>query len=161
MKYAHDEMIFALDPGNRKSGYVVVAGEGRKVIEAGVEENRALLDRLETMTAELSVLAYEEVVLYGTKFREVADTAVASGMFIDRFLRFCHGGRVWGQPAQQVRLSVCGSVYAKDPDVRRELIQYYQHNPLPKSVRTHAWSALAVAHAYLNEQEVKRKILCS
>lgn len=155
--------ILALDPGPERTGWVVY-GDGR-VLSAGLSGNRDLANRISKRLVRCppitlwiadtaDTLAIEMVASYGMPVgREVFETVLWTGRFI----------QAWEFPdevclvyRQDVKLELCGTVRAKDANVRASLIDRFgpgrskaigtkrQPGPL-YGVSGHAWAALAVA----------------
>lgn len=146
-------MILAIDPGTEQSGYCIFH-EGC-VRESGVLHNAKMLLRVMQWPAER--LAIEMIASYGMAVgREVFETCVWIGRF----------QQAWRDPDQvemvyrrDVKLHLCGTSKAKDPNVRQALIDLFpragggktpqvgtKSEPGPLyGVSSHAWPALAVA----------------
>lgn len=142
-------VLLAIDPGTTESGYAVF-GCGR-VLSSGVMGNAELIGMLREPTAFRALgvdrIAVEMIASYGMAVgREVFETCVWIGRFIE----------AWDGPhelvyRQQVKLHLCGTPRAKDPNIRQSLIdrlgpQGTKKAPGPTyGVKSHAWAALAVA----------------
>jgi len=141
-------VILAIDPGPTESGYVYFS-EG-KALESGCEPNRYILDMLrfgDGWPAE--TLAIEMIASYGMPVgREVFETCVWIGRFV----------QAWREPdevrlvyRQDVKLHLCGSPRAKDPNVRQALLDLVGPQGTKKApgptygIKSHAWAALGVA----------------
>lgn len=148
--------ILAIDPGTTESGWVLL--DRGRVLGSGVQENGAMLDTLRKFTPERGArLAVEMIASYGMPVgREVFETCVWIGRF----------QQTWHTPSavkfvyrREVKLFLCGSPNAKDPNVRQALLDLYprtgggatpqigtkgQPGPL-YGISTHAWAALGVA----------------
>lgn len=148
--------VFAIDPGTRESGFVLF--DGSRVMQAGVKENHAMVSYLLTaQRVDGTRLAIEMIASYGMAVgREVFETCVWVGRF----------QQAWHTPAdveliyrKDVKLHLCGTPRAKDPNVRQALIDLFpavgggkcpqigtKGNPGPLyGVSSHAWPALGVA----------------
>jgi hypothetical protein len=149
-------MILAIDPGTTQSGWVLYDGE--RVHSSGVHENNELLEWLKTdKDLHLVDLAIEMIASYGMAVgREVFETCV----WIGRFQQAWHAPQnVRLVYRRDVKLHLCGSPRAKDPNVRQALIDLFprtgggatpqvgtKSNPGPLyGVSSHAWPALGVA----------------
>lgn len=130
----------------------------------GIEANADLLARmanLATFAGSADILALESVASYGMAVgAEVFETCVWSGRFLQRW-EDARGPSAEVRPSQriyrrEVKLHLCGSSRAKDPNVRQALIDRYgpgkdvaigrKATPGPLyGVTSHVWSALAVA----------------
>jgi hypothetical protein len=145
--------ILAIDPGTTESGWCLF--DCGAVLESGVMSNEAMRDAIRRSPAD--VLAIEMIASYGMPVgREVFETCVWIGRF----------AQVWKQPddvefvyRKDVKLHLCGTTKAKDPNVRQALLDMFprtgggktpqigtikQPGPL-YGVSTHAWPALGVA----------------
>jgi hypothetical protein len=146
-------MILAIDPGTAQSGYCIY--EGGRVRESGVLPNAEMLTRVQQWPT--SRLCIEMIASYGMAVgREVFETCVWIGRF----------QQAWREPAavelvyrKDVKLHLCGTTKAKDPNVRQALLDLFprtgggktpqigtkgQPGPL-YGVSSHAWPALGVA----------------
>lgn len=139
-------MILAIDPGTTESGFVVFAGD--RVRASGVLPNAAMLDYIVAHHA-IDILAIEKIEAMGMAVgAEVFETVHWSGRFL----------QAWHDPdavvrctRRAVKLHLCGSARAKDPNIRQALLDTLgpvgiKSNPGPcYGVKSHAWAALAVA----------------
>jgi hypothetical protein len=138
-------VILAIDPGTHESGWVLFS-EG-KVQSSGVSPNADVLAMLVTVQAD--ALAIEMIASYGMAVgAEVFETCVWIGRYV----------QAWREPdaarliyRKDVKLHLCGTPRAKDPNIRQALIdligpQGTKKQPGPTyGVRSHAWAALGVA----------------
>jgi hypothetical protein len=145
--------ILAIDPGSTQSGWCFY--DGNCVLESGVATNAAMIDMLQMCTADR--LCIEMIASYGMAVgREVFETCVWIGRF----------QQAWHSPdavellyRRDVKLHLCGTTKAKDPNVRQALLDLFpptgggktpqigtkkQPGPL-YGVSSHAWPALGVA----------------
>jgi len=150
--------ILGLDPGPIKTGWAVM--DGPAFVGGGVSENEVVLDWLKKDSMEVDRVALEMIASYGMPVgAEVFETCVWIGRFIQASQR--PTVRIGRQP---VKLFLCGSPKAKDPNVRQAILDLFPRNgggavpqvgtkkqPGPLfGVSSHAWPALAVA-LYYNE----------
>lgn len=121
--------ILAIDPGNMKSGYVIVEHDGeeiRRVLEAGKIENNVLLPLIaQKLYGNGYDVAIEMIAGMGmTVGQEVFDTCVWIGRFWEIALR--SGGyepkRIY---RREEKLDLCGSLSAKDANIRQALVDRY------------------------------------
>ena len=149
--------ILAIDPGTLESGWVVY--DGAAVTAAGVMPNAEMLTYLQRAHFRVNghLLALEMVASYGMAVgRDVFETVRWTGRF----------QQAWHDPEaahlvyrKDVKLHLCGSPLAKDPNIRQALLDLFpatgggktpqigtkgQPGPL-YGVSRHAWAALAVA----------------
>lgn len=145
------EVIFAIDPGTDQSGWCVF--RAGNVERSGVTQNADLLAMIPTIEADL--LAVEMIASYGMAVgREVFATCVWIGRMVqawpgDHRLVF----------RRDVKLHLCGTVKAKDSNVRQSLLDLFPRTgggatpqvgtklkPGPLfGVSSHIWPALGVA----------------
>jgi hypothetical protein len=146
--------ILAVDPGTTQAGWVLYDGE--RVHSSGVEPNPLMLERVKHWQSGVT-LAIEMIASYGMPVgREVFETCVWIGRFV----------QAWHSPddvqlvyRKDVKLHLCGTSKAKDPNVRQAILDLFprtgggatpqigtkkQPGPL-FGVSTHAWPALGVA----------------
>ena len=141
--------ILALDPGTTETGWALLSLEGR-VVDSGVLANADMLERLRVHAINPATwLAIEMIASYGMPVgREVFETCVWIGRF----------KQAWRAPdevqlvyRQDVKLYLCGTPRAKDPNVRQALLDLLGPQGTKKSpgptygVKSHAWAALGVA----------------
>lgn len=138
-------VILAIDPGTTESGWCLF--DGATVLESGVTPNPTMLESISGSAAD--ELAIEMVQSFGMAVgREVFETV----RWIGRMQQ------AWRDPEavrlvyrRDVKLFLCGSAKAKDPNIRQALIDRLgpvgvKKRPGPLyGVKSHAWSALAVA----------------
>ncbi len=149
-------LILAIDPGTTESGWVLY--DGTRVLDSGVKPNSSMLAHVQVVVPANGMrLAIEMIASYGMAVgREVFETCVWIGRF----------KQAWHSPdavelvyRKDVKLHLCGTTKAKDPNVRQALIDLFapsgggktpqigtkgQPGPL-YGVSSHAWPALGVA----------------
>lgn len=149
--------IFAIDPGPEQSAYVRY--KDRRVIECDIVPNDELERRLESVRDD--VFACEWIESFGMAVgKSVFETCYAVG-------RFSLVGELVRVGRRAVKLHLCNSARAKDANVRQALIDRFpatgggktpqigtkkQPGPL-FGVKSHIWSALAVAVTVAAEKE--------
>lgn len=137
-------LILGIDPGTHESGYVLLNGG---IVESGVLPNAELMDVVRDTAYD--TLAIEKIVSYGSAVgQETFDTCVWIGRFMEASTI---PEDVLLIPRHKIKRHVCGPGKHTDPDVRAALIkllgpQGTKKQPGPTyGVKSHAWSALAVA----------------
>jgi hypothetical protein len=141
--------LFAIDPGTVQSAWLILVSG--VPIGFGIEPNAALLDRLRHGVV-VSEVVIEQVESMGMSVgAEVFETVYWSGQFAEA-----------AQPLpvrritrRQVKLHLCGTMKAKDPNIRQALIDRFggkdaaigtKPKPGPLyGVHADIWAALAVA----------------
>jgi len=151
------QLVLAIDPGTELSGWCVFDGE--TVAAAGVMSNEELLAYLQRSHFYVNGyrLAVEMVASYGMPVgREVFETV----RWIGRFQQAWHAPEaVELVYRKDVKMHLCGSPRAKDPNIRQALLDLFPRTGGGKTpqigtkakpgplygVSSHAWAALAVA----------------
>jgi len=151
--------ILAIDPGPVESGYVVL--RNGKISEHGIVPNsaiRILLSQFRLSFASESVpteysnslplVAIEMIACYGMPVgSEVFETC----LWIGEFRAIMRPQPITLCYRKDIKLHLCGTTKARDPNIRQALMDRLgkpgtKKNPGPTyGVRSHAWSALAVA----------------
>jgi hypothetical protein len=152
--------VLAIDPGPTESG--VVLFENGRVKRAGVLGNERLRDRLSSIEllplGQFPACAIEWIESMGMPVgKEVFDTCLWVGRFLERWYTVT-GERLGNGAAlitrREVKLHLCGSARAKDPNVRQALLDKLGPAGTKKApgptygVHGHLWAALAVAVTY-------------
>jgi hypothetical protein len=149
-------IILAIDPGTDQSGWVEYNAEAQRVLDCGVMGNAELVASIERPN-RVNSMAVEMIASYGMAVgREVFETCVWIGRFVQAY-RDPDAVRLVYR--RDVKLHICGSPNAKDPNIRQALLDMFprtgggknpqigtksQPGPL-YGVSSHAWAALAVA----------------
>lgn len=159
--------ILAIDPGNIQSGYVIVEHDGediRRVLDAGKIENNVLLPLIaQKLYGNGYDVAIEMIAGMGmTVGQEVFDTCVWIGRFWQTVLWQTGYGptRIF---RREEKLDLCGSLSAKDANIRQALVDRYapgQPN-FGKGTKkdpgffygfsADMWAAMAVATTYFDK----------
>jgi hypothetical protein len=148
---ADHPVILAIDPGPVESAWLVYNPCSGGIRAFAKVDNEHLLRTLRNELAEnLTTVVIEQIESFGMPVgREVFETVRWSG----RFEEAC-GRPVEYLPRRTVKLQLCGSSRAKDPNVRQALIDRYggsaaigkKATPGPLyGISGDVWSALAVA----------------
>lgn len=137
--------IFAIDPGQRQSGWVIYA-DGRPR-DKGISSNFEVLRIISENPAELMA-----VEVFEPRGMPIGLDSVETILWTGRFVQ------AWKDPAavlrvyrREVKLHLCGSSRATDSNIRQALLdlvgsQGTKRDPGPTyAVKSHAWAALAVA----------------
>lgn len=160
-------IILALDPGNTQTGYAVLEMPEFRLIKFGKTDNTPLL----TLVANSDVLhdvdavAIEMVASYGMAVgREVFETCVWIGRF-HQAADHPNTHYVYRKDEKQI---LCGSLKAKDANIRQALIDRYAKHDLKNGKGTKAnpdvfygvskdvWAAIAVGVTYYELTEVDK-----
>lgn len=167
--------IVAIDPGTTESGVVILPDEGPPI--GRIAENERVLEYLDLCCNPLrkslpfmfpadpgqGVMAIEMVASYGMPVgKDVFETCVWIGRFIQAW-----SGEHEKVYRKDVKLHLCQSPRAKDPNIRQALIDRFgpgkdaaigkKSAPGPLyGFKSHMWAALAVAVTY-RDRELERK----
>lgn len=148
-------MILAIDPGPEQSAYVKYE-DGP--VTSGIVPNYELLASMRKCPDYID-LAIEGIACYGMPVgKETFDTCIWIGRFIE-----ANGGVHNLVYRGDVKMHLCRSMRAKDPMIRQALIDRFgpgkdraigtKKNPGPLyGIKSHCWSALAVAVTYCDTQ---------
>lgn len=142
------QWIFAVDPGPEKSGWVLFNTHSERVAGCDVSPNDEIKRQLALTHGLKPLLAVEMIASYGMPVgREVFETCV----WIGRLIEFWHPLRFELIYRKDVKMHLCGTPRAKDPNIRQALIDKLgspgkKSDPGPTyGVSSHAWAALGVA----------------
>ena len=154
--------ILAIDPGPTESGFILFYPclAGLPLIdEAGIRGNYDLKELCHNISSALSprpILAIEMIACYGMPVgKETFETCLWIGRFEEAFNSNRDSLRCY---RKDIKLHLCGTTKAKDPNVRQALIDRLgkpgtKKNPGPTyGITDHMWSALAVA-VYAADQQ--------
>lgn len=151
--------ILSIDPGNEFSGYCIIDSETYKPLEFGKIENNELLEIIKTRQYDNS--AIEMIASYGMSVgKSVFDTCVWIGRFI----------QVLNVPYKYIyrrdeKMEICGSMRAKDTNIRHALIDRFAKHDFNSGKGTKAnpdwfygfkadvWSAYAIAVTYIDRKK--------
>lgn len=146
--------ILAIDPGTTQSGWAVL--EGAHVVESGTSPNEHVLERIRVTGGYVQAGLVQPMTLAIERFEArgmpIGDESVQTLIWTGRFLQ------AWHKPEavrlvkrSAVKLHLCGTARAKDPNVRQALIDQLGPPGTKKApgntygVSSHAWAALGVA----------------
>jgi len=160
--------ILGIDPGSEHSGYVLYGPTDRKLLLAvDPIPNAELRDFLKALDGRQTVIACEWMEAHGQPVgAEVFETAAWIGHFED--VAWCRGITFARIKTSVMRRMICHSNRANDSVVRQALIDEFgpgkekaiglKASPGPLyAVKGHAWSALAIAIAWLWLQDDEAK----
>jgi hypothetical protein len=147
--------LYAIDPGTERSAVVALYAEG--LISGQLLTNDGLILKLRGHAVRGDVLVIEQIESMGMAVgKETFETVFWSG----RFAQAWDGE--WSRVTRRaVKLHLCGSMKAKDANIRQALIDRYggpscikKGGPLA-GIKSHLWAALAVAVTYRELQQAE------
>lgn len=144
--------LFALDPGTAQSALVCLDAEA---ITGAILPNEHLIEQCRANKGIASHLVIEQIASYGMPVgADVFDTCVWIGRFREAWEQSAQDATCSLLPRKVVKLTLCGTVKAKDANIRQALIDRYggpacvrKGGPLA-GIKSHMWAALAVGVAY-------------
>lgn len=157
-------MILAIDPGNVESGYVWLNND-LSIKSFGKVKNEELLndlsmDRFIEDNEEKDYFAIEMIASYGMPVgKEVFDTCVWIGRFIEA-IDWSYEGEITYIYRKDEKMNLCGSMKAKDSNIRQALIDRFAKHDFKNGKGTKKnpdvfygfkadiWAAMAVGVTY-------------
>lgn len=151
------QTIFAIDPGNIESGYALIEMPQFRLLDFGKVKNESILEMLEAERVIPDAFAIEMVESYGMPVgRDVFETCV----WIGRFIQAIKTHKCTFIYRKDEKLCLCGSLKAKDSNIRQALIDRYAKHDFKNGkgvkknpdtfygVSKDAWQAIAVGVTY-------------
>ena len=145
-------VIFAIDPGNTESGFALIQMPDFQLLDFGKMANESLLQYVHLIAGQADEFAIEMVASYGMPVgKDVFETCVWIGRFIQAVKKEYHF--VY---RKDEKMCLCGSMKAKDSNIRQALIDRYakfdfkngkgtkQNQDTFYGVSKDAWQAIAV-----------------
>lgn len=156
-------VILTIDPGNTESGFCLMCDNYAPILH-GKDENEHLLDT--TMYWEYDVLVIEMVASYGMAVgKDVFETCVWIGRFVQEAKR--RNIPVHYIYRKEEKLMLCGSMAAKDANIRQALIDRFAKTPGGKGTKKEpdffygfaadAWMAYCVGVCWVDKQKEARR----
>lgn len=153
-------IVFAIDPGNTESGYALIQMPEFQLLDFGKVNNEFLLKDIPVLAERADRFAIEMVASYGMAVgKDVFETCVWIGRFIQKSP--CRHNFVY---RKDEKMCLCGSLKAKDSNIRQALIDRYatfdfksgkgtKKNPDTfYGVSKDAWQAIAVGVTYYEKE---------
>lgn len=144
--------LYAIDPGTEQSAIVQLRSEG---ITAEIAPNRMIVGMLRDWPMPEGHLVIEQIESFGMPVgAETFETVFWTGRFAEAWDSRDMGYTFSRIGRKAIKLALCGTVKAKDPHIRQALIDRYGGAQCVKKggalagIKSHLWSALAVAVAY-------------
>jgi len=148
--------ILAIDPGQKKSGWVLFDTDYKKILDSGIDDNELLLKKIKL---DYDVLCIEMIASYGMP---VGQTTFETCLWVGRFIQQSVLSKIdYNLYYKKIDINptICFSNKAKDSNIRQSLIDMFtpsgggktpqvgtksQPGPL-YGISSHKWAALAVA----------------
>lgn len=154
--------VLAIDPGNIESGYCVMDSIDYRPLLQGKKENDDVLKLLCDLSEsdEIGMLVVEMIASYGMAVgKTVFDTCVWIGRFIEaakeRGIDFDFVYRM------EEKMQICGSMKAKDTNIRQALIDRFAETANGKGTKINpdffygfakdSWMAFAVGTVWIDK----------
>jgi len=149
-------IVIAVDPGPTESAWLVYNRKTGGIRAFAKVPNEKLVELLRSGLADdIEAVVLESVESFGMPVgRDVFETVYWSGIFAEAV----HPLPVYRIGRKAVKLALCGSARAKDPNIRAALIDRYGGQDVAIGRKAHpgqlygisgdVWSALAVAVAW-------------
>lgn len=159
--------ILALDPGNTQTGYAILEMPEFRLIKFGKADNTSLLTLVANsdILYDVDAVAIEMVASYGMAVgREVFETCV----WIGRFHQAADHPNTHYVYRKEEKEILCGSLRAKDANIRQALIDRYARHDLKNGkgtkgnpdvfygVSKDVWAAIAVGVTYYELTKLDR-----
>lgn len=166
--------ILAIDPGTNQSAYCIIAND-LSLLSQGIMENDDLCDFLQSdhlTVLRVEIAAIEMIASYGMAVgRETFETCVWIGRFAECLTQGHAMMPICKVYRKDIKLHLCNSMRAKDANIRQALLDLYEPTGGGKTpqigtknnrgplygVKSHIWSALAVA-VYYSENRGNQEI---
>lgn len=128
--------ILAIDPGNIESAYCIIDSITYKVIEKGKLQNERIA--LGMRFAEYDLLVIEMIASYGMP---VGESVFETCLWIGRFIQIAHDRNIETEKIyrKEEKINLCGSMKAKDSNIRQALIDRFGNVGTKKKPRMVLW----------------------
>jgi hypothetical protein len=149
--------IIGIDPGNEQSAVIIWDD---KVISKGIEPNIKILPLLKRVESHEYTLVVEMIASYGMSVgKTVFETCVWIGRFIEAWENRDYGFKSALIYRKDEKMNLCGSMKAKDSNIRQALIDRFGppgtkkapnpiYNDSEIKMAKDLWAALAVCVTY-------------
>lgn len=154
------QYILAIDPGNVESAYCIIEEETYKPVLFEKINNDDLIIKLKPILKEyyINAVIIEMIASYGMPVgREVFDTCIWIGRFYESFIS-CTGIIEYIYRKEE-KINICGSMKAKDSNIRQALIDRFGEVGIKKTpgwfygFKKDIWAAYAVGITWLDKQK--------
>ena len=138
-------LILSIDPGPQQSA--VLEWDGRTIRHHRIAPNETILCE-DLQTSQADVLAVEQIKSYGMA---VADSIFDTVFWSGRFVQACKLPLWVRVPRKDIKMHLCGSMRAKDSNIRQALIDRFGAPGTKKApgicygIKKDEWAAWALA----------------
>lgn len=152
-------MILAIDPGNVESAYVLMS-KTHNPIKHGKVKNEELLKLIDDLHRihEYDTVVIEMIASYGMAVgASVFETCVWVGRYLEAAERIA-GVTVTRMFRKEVKMNICGTMKAKDSNIRQALIDRFGQVGTTKNkgwffgFKSDIWAAYAVGVTYIDRE---------
>lgn len=153
------ENIMSIDVGTEYSGYCILNSKTYALIDFGKVENECLLEKVKKLYYD--VLVYEKFVSFGMPIGQSTIESIQwNGRYIQSALDV--GAEVFPITRKMEKINICGSMKAKDANIRQALIDRFavfdfkngkgtkKNKDWFYGVSKDVWSAIAIGVTYLD-----------
>lgn len=149
-------MIFAIDPGNEESAYVVVSDDLSLIVDKGKVDNHKLAVIIEDYCMKTEVLTHVAIEMIASYGMAVGKTVFETCVWIGEFKRLFrdNGFKVTYIYRKDEKMCLCNSMKAKDANIRQALIDRFGDVGTKKNpgyfygFKKDIWAAMSVAVSF-------------
>lgn len=160
--------VLAVDPGYEVSAIVLFDGARGRVLEHVIEKNDLIVEKFHRYwptAPPLDAVVFESIESYGMAVgREVFETVFWTGRFFEAASEIVEPHRM---ARRTVKVHLCQSARAQDSNIRVALLDRFggkeraigkRKTPGPLfGIKSHEWSALAIAVTWWDLHQLIRK----
>lgn len=119
-------LLLGIDPGTTQSAYALYAVGAKAASLSKKADNLVILNDLKNLSFVADFMVMEQLKAYGHASDSLFFTAMWTGRFISAWLSGDkEGERYTLLPRKTIVAQLCGTVRAKDKDVRMALVDYF------------------------------------
>jgi hypothetical protein len=117
--------IFAIDPGNVRSAFVLYDAASKQIVDKGLLKNELVLKIVNKHTDLADLFAIELIQSMGMAVGQtIFDTCIWTGRFLQAWAERTSKDWVY-VPRRIEKLHICGSPRAKDANIRQAIMDRY------------------------------------
>ena len=145
--------VLAIDPGPKKSAFVVWDGE--QIVKSHIVPNDALIDAIRKTGLWADACIIEQIKSYGMSVSDsIFDTVYWTGRFREAW---GNKGLFERMPRMTVKMHLCHNSRAKDSNIRQALIDRFgapgtkKQQGLTYGLKADLWAAFAIAVTWMDQ----------